>query len=315
MRIIFLGTPEFALPSLQKLLSSHHKILAVVTQKDKETNRKGEIVFPPVKSLALKHGLKVLQYDNISNEGVCALKQLDADIMITVAYGQILSQELLNLTKYGTINVHSSLLPKYRGASPMQAALLNGDDETGVSIMQTVLEMDAGDILNVEKMSISNKTTLKDVHDILSDLGATALLKTLDEIEDGTVKRLAQDETKATHTKKINKQDGIINWARPAKEILRQINAMNPWPGAFTFLNGKIIKILNADVIDPRNFKSALDLHLYNDGTCFVFPHNICIKTGDGILGVSCVQLEGKKPLTALEIFNGGLIKSETTLG
>ena len=299
MRVVFLGTPDFAVPSLQLLIKSHHKILAVVTQPDKAVGRKQEITFSPVKKLALENGLKVLQYNKIRLEGVEELKSLNADIMISCAYGQILSQEIIDICPHGIINVHGSLLPKYRGAAPIQYAVLNGDKETGVTIMQTEIGIDTGDMLSVRKTPIGKNETAGELFDRLSVIGAELLIETLDKIEEGTITPIKQDDTKATHVKMIKKEDGVIDWTKDCTQVFNHIRGMNPWPCAFTGLNGKVLKIMSAEAVKANQTAApgcviSADL---NDG--------LVVACGQGALQILQLQLEGGKRLMARDFLLG----------
>ena len=299
MRVVFLGTPDFAVPSLQLLIESRHEILAVVTQPDKAVGRKQEIVFSPVKKLALEHGLKVLQYNKIRLEGVEELKALNADIMISCAYGQILSQEIIDICPHGIINVHGSLLPKYRGAAPIQYSVLNGDKETGVTIMQTEIGIDTGDMLSVRKTQIGEDETAGELFDRLSVIGAELLIDTLDKLEKGQITPIQQDESLATHVKMIKKEDGVIDWSKTNSQIFNHVRGMNPWPCAFTGLNGKTLKIMKARAVDCDCGKQA--------GTvvCADINNGLKVACGAGCLQILELQLEGSKKMPARDFLLG----------
>lgn len=297
MKVVFLGTPDFAVPSLLALNCSRHKIVAVVTQPDRPVGRKAVITPSPVKVIATKLGLKVLQYEKISRDGVSDLKSLNADIMVTCAFGQILSAEVLNAAKYGVINVHASLLPKYRGASPVQAAIINGDIETGVTIMQTEVALDSGDILAVCKTKILDNETADALSGRLSEFGANLLVETLDKIESGKIKGKKQDDNRATFVKPIKKQDALINWNDSAKKIKDLVRGMNPWPVAYTFFNGKIMKIFSVKTI-------AVDFTL-SVGALKNFNGSMLVGCGDGVLSIEELQMEGGKKMTAHDFLLG----------
>ncbi|MCL2861131.1 MAG: methionyl-tRNA formyltransferase [Firmicutes bacterium] len=303
MKIVFLGTPEFALPSLKELIKSHHEILAVISQKDKALDRKGNSIETAVKKLAKEHNLKIFQFDNVSKEGIDEIKRLAPDIMITVAFGQMLSKEFLNIAPHGVINVHASLLPKYRGASPIQSAILNGDFKTGVTTMQTVLKMDAGDILKQKETKIDWSTTSHSLSQILAQLGAEALIETLSDIENGTLIRIPQDEEKATYTQKITKEDGLIDFSKTAFEVARKVQALR----AYTFLNGKMLKIHSCDEYE-------FDLPL-KSGQVAATCDTMLIGCSDETINVKALQLEGKKAMHIKDFLNGSLIKSGDILG
>jgi len=301
MKVIFLGTPEFAIPSLEKLLASHHEVLAVVTQQDKPSGRGNKLKASPVKDFALKHNIKVLQYEKISRDGIEELKSLNPDIMVTAAYGQILSQAIINIPKYGIINVHASLLPKYRGASPIQSAILAGETHTGVTIMQTEISLDSGDILNVQSTEIGENETAGELSSRLAEIGSDLLLKTLNEFETDSVCREKQFHANATITKKISKDECLINWNKSAKQIKCLILATNPDPIARTMHNNNLIKIYKATesnvistqekpgtIIEPSSAKTG-----------------IFVQCGQGVLELIEVQMPGGKVLDAKQLING----------
>lgn len=301
MRIIFLGTPSFAVPSLEKLLASRHEIIAVVTQPDRPAGRGKKIAFSPVKDFALKHGIKVLQYDKISRDGYDEIKSLNPDIMITAAYGQILSQGLIDIPRFGIINVHGSLLPKYRGASPIQSAILKGDTVTGITIMQTEATLDTGDILSTASTQISPSETAGELTDRLAVIGADLLLETLDAIEDGTVERVKQQHADATITKKITKEDCLINFNKSAKQIRCLVLGASPEPIARTILNGSPFLIYRAVETNFENTTAPA-------GT-IVEPSSAkvgaFVQCGQGILEILEGQFPGGKVLTGKQLVGG----------
>ena len=244
MRIVFLGTPDFAVDCLDALMKSKHEVVGVVTQPDKPTERGNKIEFSAIKKYALANSIPLFQFPKISRDGVIDLKALEPDIMITAAYGQILSQEVLTIAPLGVINVHASILPKYRGASPIQAAIIHGDDETGVTIMKTEIGLDTGDIISVVKTPIFETETFGDLSTRLSKLGADLLLDTLDKLENGTATYEKQEHFNATITGKISKSDTAINWEKSSKEVKCLILGTNPNPVART-----IIPTTNATIV------------------------------------------------------------------
>ncbi|MBQ8197547.1 MAG: methionyl-tRNA formyltransferase [Clostridia bacterium] len=251
MRIVYLGTPDFAVLPLEKILNeTSHEVVAVVTNPDRPVGRKQILTAPPVKKVALKRGIPVLQYEKIRLEGVEDLKNLKPDIMITCAFGQILSQEILDIAPFGVINIHASLLPAYRGASPIHFAILNGENETGITIMKTDVGIDTGDILLQQSLKIGDDETCGELFDRLSVLGADCIVKALDLIEKGQAKFVKQDDEKASHSKIIRKEMALIDWSKPAQDVVNQIRAFNPAPVAFTYLNGQPFKIYSAKVCD-----------------------------------------------------------------
>lgn len=307
MKLVFLGTPDFAVPSLERIIASKHEILAVVTQPDKPVGRKNVLTPPPVKVCALKHGLKVLQYNKIRTEGVGDLKNLAPDIMVTCAFGQILSQEIIDIAPRGIINVHASLLPKYRGAAPIQYSVINGDTETGVTIMQTEAGIDTGDILSVEKTPIYPDETAGELFERLSELGAKLIVETLDKIEAGKITPVNQDETKATHVKMLTRETGKIDWTKSAKDIKNLVRGTNPWPAAHTFLNGKTLKIFVVDALDG-DFDGQIGEVLRAD-------KKLVVKCGKGAVEILEIQSEGGKRMSATafdagrKILKGDILK------
>lgn len=296
-KTIFIGTPDFAVPSLNKLIESNYNIVTVITQPDKKVGRKQKVVFSPVKKVALKHNIPLLQPLKIK-EIVEKIKELRPDIIITAAYGQIISKNILDIPKFGCINIHGSLLPKYRGASPIQCAILNGDKKTGITIMEMDERMDEGSIITQKEIEIDNNDTASSLHNKLSDLGVDLLLETLPKIFKKEIKYTPQDHSQATYTKILKKEDGKINWNKKVIEIERMIKAFYPWPGTYTELEGKRLKIIKVKIIDSKN-----DLEL---GTIF--------KTRDSDLAVRCsknalvlekIQPEGKKVMSGKEFLRG----------
>lgn len=307
MKIIFLGTPEFALPSLEMLLKSRHQILAVVTQIDKPSGRGNKLTPSPVKEFALKNNLKLLQYEKISRDGYDELKSLKPDIMITAAYGQILSQSIIDIPKFGIINVHASLLPKYRGASPIQSAIMNGETVTGVTIMQTEAGLDTGDILNVAKVNIGVEETAGELTERLSHIGAELLLKTLDDIEFDELMPEKQQHTNATITSKIRKEDCLINWNKSAKEIKCLILGACPDPMARTMLGNELVKIarvrVNTEIHIPENAQNGQIIEPSSAKT------GVFVKCGQGVLELLEAQFPGGKLTFAKQLFAGRKFK------
>ena len=295
MKIVFLGTPDFAVPVLKAIHGSKHEILAVVTQPDRPFGRKAIITPCAVKTCALNLGLKVLSYEKIRNEGVEDLKALCPDIMVTCAFGQILSQEILDIAKHGVINVHASLLPKYRGSAPIQYSVINGDRETGVTIMQTGLGVDTGDILLQSKLEILPDETAGELFDRLSILGSKIIVEALDKIEKGEINPIPQDERLATHVKMLKKEDGLIDFTKPALDIKNLVRGLNPWPIAYTKYEGKTLKIYNVSIIET----------LGNAGEVISVDGGITVATGRGSIVINEVQLEGGKKMSAKEFLLG----------
>lgn len=305
MRIVFLGTPKFAVKCLERLLNSKHEIIAVVSQPDKPSDRGNKVEFSEVKKYCLANDLPLYQFPKISRDGVLDLKALNPDIMVTAAYGQLLSQEVLDIAKHGVINVHASLLPKYRGASPIQTAIIRGDTETGVTIMKTEKGLDTGDIIDVIKTPIFDNETAGELSDRLSMLGAELLMDVLDNIENGTAKYTPQEHVNATVTTKINKNDCSIIWEKSSREIKSLIHGMNPNPIARTMLGSDQVKIYRAKI---ANIELTDEDKALLPGT--VLPRSsvkagVFVKTADGALELLEMQLPGGKVLPAKTLANG----------
>lgn len=305
MRIVFLGTPIFAVKCLDRLIHSNHEIVAVVTQPDKPSERGNKIEFSEVKKYALTNHIPLFQFTKISRDGLIDLRALNPDIMVTAAYGQILSQDVLDIAKFGVINVHASILPKYRGASPIQTAIINGDSETGVTIMKTETGLDTGDIIDIVKTPIFDTETAGELTDRLADLGSNLLMEVLFNIEHGTAKFTPQEHLSATVTAKIKKEDCVINWQKSTKEIKSLILGTNPNPIARTLLDDQLVKIYRAKIADIELDNE--DKKLAN-GT--ILPRSssklgVFVKTVDGALEILEMQMPGGKILPAKVLMNG----------
>jgi methionyl-tRNA formyltransferase len=298
MKIHFFGTPEFAVPILKTLATSEDiEIDKVVTQPDKPGNRK-VITPPPVKIAAEELDLEVLQPEKIDKGFIDQIKEDTPDAIVVVAYGEIIPEELLDLPEYGCINVHPSLLPKYRGASPIQEALLNGDEETGITIMKMDEELDHGPILLIKRVAIDPSDDFTKLSKKLSESSAILLLLALNDIEQGILTPIPQEESKATFCRKIEKKEGEINWNRTAEEISNQIRALTPWPSTYTDLKGKTLKILEAEILDEASPLKPGEIEIINKET-FAF------KTKDKLLSPTKVQLEGKPATSSQDFING----------
>ncbi|MBR2967566.1 MAG: methionyl-tRNA formyltransferase [Clostridia bacterium] len=297
MRIVFLGTPDFAVSILSKLVEAH-EVVAVVSQPDRAKNRKGELINTPTKEFALNNGISVFQFEKIRNHPQ-ELRELNADIFVTAAYGQILSQEIIDIAPYGIINVHASLLPKYRGSSPIQTAILNGDEYSGVSIMQTEMGMDSGAVLGVKKIKIDGKNC-GELSNALAELGAELLLEVLEKIATKTVVAVKQDESKVVSCKKISKDDAAIDWMKSADEIYNCIRAFNPNPIAYTSYNEQRFKIYEAQI---AHFDGECGEILFADKN-----NGIIVACGDKAVKITKIQAPGKKAMSATEFLNGNKI-------
>ena len=307
MKIVFLGTPDFAVKPLEALINSHHEVLAVVTQPDKPVGRKAIITPCDVKVYAQSRGVKTLSYNKIRIEGIEDLKELKPDIMVTCAYGQILSKEILDIAKHGVINIHASLLPKYRGSAPIQWAIINGDKQTGVTIMQTDVGVDTGDILKVVTLDILENETAGELFERLSVLGAQTIVSVIDDIEKGNVTPVKQDENKATHVGMLKKEDGLLDFNKPTKDLVNLIRGLNPWPVAFTTLNEKTLKVYSAT---PCNINGESGKVLFAD-----IKNGFIVGTGDGSIKINELQLEGSKKMNARDFLVGNKVKQGDILG
>ena len=309
MRVIFMGTPDFAVGTLEALVQAGHEVMLVVTQPDKPQGRKQILVAPPVKEKALELGIPVFQPKRVREpDSLQVLKDYEPELIVVAAFGQILPKELLDLPKHGCINVHASLLPKYRGAAPIQWAILNGDEVTGVTIQRMAVGIDTGDMFAQAEVKISPEDTGGTLFDRLAEAGARLCVETIPSIVDGTAVYTPQDESGATKVGMIKKQDGLIDFSRPAKVIECQVRGLNPWPSAYTSLEGKTLKIWAAEVCaggDP------------SDAGKVAFMKKDCfgVQTGDGILACKEVQLEGKKRMSAGDFLRGNAIEVGTKLG
>jgi methionyl-tRNA formyltransferase len=295
LRIVYLGTPDFAVEPLKKLIENGYEIVAVVTNRDKPVGRKKILTAPPVKVLANEHNIPVYQYDKIRMEGVEDMKNLAPDIMITCAFGQILSQEILQIPKLGVINIHASLLPKYRGASPIHFALLNGENKTGVTIMKTDIGIDTGDMIAQREISIGENETCGELFDRLSLLGAELIVETLPSIIEGSARYIKQDDDLATLTKIIKKEMALIDWADSANAIYNKIRAFNPAPVAFCYLNGEPFKIYSAKVVKGDGEPSEI-LQADNE---------FIIACGEGALSLKKVQKAGGSAMDVSDFLRG----------
>lgn len=291
--IVFLGTPEFAVPSLLALAGSRHRVIAAVTQPDRRRDRGNGLIESAVKVTANSLGIKVYAFDRISREGAQILRDLNADIMVTAAYGQILSQEIIDIARLGIINVHASLLPKYRGAAPIHWALINGERETGVTIMQTERGVDTGDMILSERIEILDNDNLRTLIAKLSKTGADALLKALDLIECGDAVRTVQDHDSATHYPMLSKKDYLIDWNLEAEAVRNRIRGL--YPDAYTIFAGKRVKILEAEVVSETG----------EPGAAIAGTKDLTVACGKHALKILVLHPENSKAMTAAEYMRG----------
>ncbi len=309
MKIVFMGTPDFSVGALDALVEAGHEIIAVVTQPDKPKGRSGQMQFPPVKECALRHGLTVLQPVKIKTpEWVDKLRELKADVFVVAAFGQILSKEILDMPKYGCVNIHASLLPKYRGAAPINWAIINGEKETGVTIMQMNEGVDTGDMLSHVVVPIAPKETAESLFDKLAKAGAELIVETLPKLEAGEIIPVPQDESQSSHVKMMNKSLGKIDWNQDAVVIERLVRGLNSWPSAYTYYQGKSVKLWDCDVVEAA--AKAVP------GTIIaVAKDSFDVATGNGALRVLELQLEGKKRMDTKSFLLGNQWKTGMQLG
>jgi methionyl-tRNA formyltransferase len=311
MRVVFMGTPGFAVGTLKALLEAGHDVAAVVTQPDKPKGRGKEFLMTPVKAEAVKHDIPVFQPERVrkNEEFLEELKKLAPDVIVVVAFGQLLPVSVLTLPKYGCVNVHASLLPMYRGAAPLQWVIINGEKVSGVTTMQMDKGLDTGDMLLKEEVAIEPKETYETYHDKLSVVGAQLLIKTLDGLEAGTITPVKQ-EGDTCYASMIDKSLGNLDFTRPAVELERLMRGLDPAPAAYSFLDGKLLKLFGADVVDSDKEYSAQECGIITNITKNTFD----ITTGAGVLRVNEVQLEGKKRMDAASFLRGCRLTEGTAL-
>jgi methionyl-tRNA formyltransferase len=301
LNIAFMGTPQFAVPTLKKILLTSHSVKAVYSQPPRKSNRGMKLEKSPIHVLAEENNLSV-RTPNSLEEDFDYFQQLNVDLVVVVAYGQIISKQFLQLPKYGFLNVHASLLPKWRGAAPIQRSVMAQDSATGISIMKIEEQLDSGPVLLVESMKLNLSTTSGEVENYLSNIGGDKILEAIQLIEEGKARFIPQDEDKATYAKKIKKEDEIIHWNKSAKEIIAQIHGLNPRPGAcFTYKEEKI-KIWKAEYV-AKNDKPGL-----------VMDNQLCISCGKGALKILEIQRPGKKIQQTKDFLLGFTIPQNTQL-
>ena len=311
MRIVFMGTPDFAVPTLETLIQSEHEVVGVVTQPDRPKGRSGKLQFSPVKEAAVEAQIPVFQPERIKDGTFYpVLQELNPDVIIVVAFGQILPKEILELPKYGCMNVHASLLPKLRGAAPIQWAVIDGEKETGVTTMMMDVGLDTGDILETKVIPLDPKETSGSLFEKLSEAGGPLILSTLEKLEKGTITRTPQGESGTSYAKMLTKTLGDINWTMSATAIERLIRGLNPWPSAYTFYNGKTLKIWDADVLEEAVPTDAVPGQVLQAD-----KHGFTVAAGEGILKINELQLEGKKRMAADALLRGFTITPGEILG
>lgn len=310
MRVVFMGTPDFATGTLEEIIKAGHEIVGVVTQPDKPKGRGKALMPTPVKETAMKYGISVYQPKRVREpEFMETLRELAPEVIVVAAFGQIITKEILDMPKYGCINVHASLLPAYRGAAPIQWAVINGDKESGVTIMQMNEGLDTGDMIDKVVVPIEAEETGGSLFDKLSVAGAKLCVKVLEDLQAGTAVREKQPEESTTpYAAMISKKMGEINWEKPAKEIEQLIRGLNPWPSAYTKIHGKTLKLWKAEVLEGHSEKKAGQI-------TEVEKDSICVQTGQGLLRIQELQLEGKKRMDTSSFLRGYSLEEGELLG
>jgi len=308
--IIFMGTPDFSVPALEALLENGHNVISVVTQPDRPKGRGRKLVPPPVKTLAVEFGLEVLQPERASDEDFCGLiRERDPDVLIVVAFGQVLKSNLLEIPRCGAINIHASLLPKYRGAAPIQRAILNDETVTGLTSMLVDEGLDTGPILLQEEVPIRRDETAGELHDRLALLSGPFLLKTLHEMAENRLTERPQHNEQATYAPKLDRSISEVNWNQSASEISAIIRALDPWPGAFTTFKGKRVKLFSSSIEEEGQ------IDLFPGRVAGLSEEALYVETGEGIVLIRELQLPGKGRLTAGDFLRGFPLDRGAVLG
>lgn len=310
MKIVFMGTPEYAVGALEALIGAGHEITAAVTQPDKAKGRSGSLQYSPVKECALKHGIPVFQPERVKRpEAVETLRSYEADVFVVAAFGQILSREILDMPRLGCLNIHASLLPRYRGASPIQHAIIDGEERTGITIMQMDAGIDTGDILYQKELPIDRRDTSQSLYDKLTVLGGQTIVEALKLLEQGMLVPRKQQEEEGSYVKMITKEMGRIDFSRDALSIERLVRGMTPWPSAYTLFRGKQMKIWEAAALEGD--VSGLDAGTVSA----VGKEDFTVVTGRGFLQIRELQLEGKKRMSAHDFLLGMRVTPGEKLG
>lgn len=311
MNIVFMGTPDFSVPCLKSIIKAGHNVLGVFTQPDKPKNRGHKMQMTPVKECALENGIEVFQPVSLrkgedGEKSLEILKSLNPDCIVVVAYGQILPKAILDIPKHGCVNVHASLLPRYRGAAPIQRCIMNGEKLTGVTTMYMAEGLDTGDMILKEEVNITDDMTASQLHDILSETGARLIAETLDRIEKGNAPRTPQTDENTCYASMIQKEDCRIDFSKSADTVYNQIRGLSSSPCAFTFLEGKRLKVYFGEKLDISSDKSA--------GTV-ISAEGLCVVCGEGALRLTDIMLEGGKRMKDSDFLRGRKIKEGTVLG
>lgn len=320
MKIVFMGTPDFSVGALEALIDAGHQITAVVTQPDKPKGRGKEVQMTPVKVCAMAHDIPVFQPVKIKNaDAVEVLRSYEADVFVVAAFGQILSEEILNMPRYGCVNIHASLLPKYRGAGPIQWAVINGEEKTGVTIMQMDQGIDTGDMWMKTEVAIDPKETGDSLHDKLAQAGARLIVEALPKIERGEITPVKQNDAESCYAKMLHKSMGRIDWQQSAKALDCLIRGLISWPGAFTVFRERNLKIWEEEPVAAKELperNAAVQLQGAEPGTVAAVEKDaFYVQTGDGLLKISAVQPEGKKRMDVKDFLLGYPVKIGEKLG
>ncbi|MCM1082315.1 MAG: methionyl-tRNA formyltransferase [Clostridium sp.] len=310
MKIIYMGTPEFAVRALNALIEEGHEIAAVITQPDKAKGRSKALVPTPVKEMALNHDIVVYQPEKVKDaQMVERIKEIMPDVIVVAAYGQILPESILNIPRYGCINIHASLLPKYRGAAPIEWAIIDGEEITGVTTMYMEKGLDTGDIIEKAEVKIEDTDTGASLRDKLAEKGAELILSTLRALEEGSAKRVKQDDEKSCYAKMLTKELGSLDFSEPAHKLERLIRGLNPWPCAYTKIDGKTVKLYGASV-------KEMDVQMYTPGEIIeITRKSFTVACGKDALVIKKLQPEGKKPMDTAAYLNGNTLAVGDKLG
>ncbi len=304
MRAIFMGTPDFGIPTLTEMIKSDFiEVVAVISQPDKPKGRGKKLQFTPIKEVAVEHNIEVFQPEKIkTKESIDKIKEYNVDVIVVVAYGQILPKELIDLPKHGCINVHGSLLPKYRGAAPIHKAIIDGEEETGITIMYMDVGLDTGDMILKKSIKIGDDDTTGDIYEKLSVIGGKALVEALNNINKNIITREKQDDELSSYAHLLNKKDGIINWNKTSVEIKNHVRGLTPWPNAFTYLNNVAYKILSVELCEEKKVNAHI-------GEIISIEKNgIVVKTADSSVMITRLQKQGSKAMSAGDFLRGNTI-------
>ena len=316
MVIVFFGTPQFAVPTLEALLASRHQVPLVITQPDKRRDRGQKVTDAPVKAAARAHNVPVFQPERLRDPEVADVVRRHApDLAVVAAYGKLIPGDLLTLPRLGMVNVHASLLPKYRGAAPVHRAIMNGEVETGVTIMRVVEALDAGGMLAQSVRAIGADDTSEQLEQALAHDGAALLLEVLDQLEAGTVRAEPQDESAATYAPRLKKEEGRIDWTQPARHIHDQVRGLYPWPHAYSYLDGARLIVWKTDIRPKPDSTGSLQADTTSSppGTIVdVTRDAIGVATGDGLIALTEVQAEGRRPMSTRDFLAGRTVRPGT---